>query len=171
MRKNPTSKLIATTMPFRNPPLLRARKKLELRKNTTVTFAKPSYQGRHQRRAPPRSCCHSTDPRRSDIVIKTALDPDQLQAFIIFPEPAESPTKTHFIIADAPAVLAHAERGEDQITNQNAINNYFIGLRAANIPDFRANINTILDELLETRLDYYPEDHILAFPPLLLRVD
>ncbi|RAK80268.1 pyridoxal phosphate-dependent decarboxylase family protein [Aspergillus fijiensis CBS 313.89] len=66
-------------------------------------------------------------------------------------------------MADAPPVLAHAERGEDQITNQNVINNYFIGPRAANMPDFRANINTILDELLETRLDYYPEDHSQKF--------
>lgn len=57
-------------------------------------------------------------------------------------------------------VTAHAEHGEDQITDQNVINNYFIGPRASNMPDFRANINTVLDELLETRLDYYPEDHV-----------
>lgn len=56
---------------------------------------------------------------------------------------------------------AHAERGEDQFTDQNIINNYFIGPRASNLPDFRANVNTVLDELLETRLDYYPEDNVL----------
>ncbi|OQE32687.1 hypothetical protein PENFLA_c001G03350 [Penicillium flavigenum] len=58
---------------------------------------------------------------------------------------------------------AHAERGEDRIIDQNVINNYFIGPRASNMPDFRANINTVLDELLETRLGYYPEDNILFF--------
>lgn len=63
-------------------------------------------------------------------------------------------------------LAAHAETGEDQITNQNVINNYFIGPRASNMPDFRANINTILDELLETRLDYYPEDNVhFPYPP------
>ncbi|KAI9932016.1 hypothetical protein ASPWEDRAFT_68450 [Aspergillus wentii DTO 134E9] len=61
------------------------------------------------------------------------------------------------------AVRAHANNGEDQITNQNVINNYFIGPRASNMPDFRANINTVLDELLETRLDYYPEDNNQKF--------
>ncbi|RAH78646.1 pyridoxal-dependent decarboxylase domain protein [Aspergillus japonicus CBS 114.51] len=66
-------------------------------------------------------------------------------------------------MAAVPPAPAHAERGEDQITNQNVINNYFIGPRAANMPDFRANINAILDELLETRLDYYPEDNNQKF--------
>lgn len=47
----------------------------------------------------------------------------------------------------------------------NVINNYFIGPKGSNLPDFRANINTILDELLEARLNYYPEDNVL-FPPL-----
>jgi hypothetical protein len=61
------------------------------------------------------------------------------------------------------SLTAHAERGEDQITDQNIINNYFIGPRGANMPDFRANINTVLDEMLETRLDYYPEDNVLLF--------
>lgn len=42
----------------------------------------------------------------------------------------------------------------------NIIHSYFIGPKAANLPDFRANINTILDELQETRLDYYPEDNV-----------
>lgn len=58
---------------------------------------------------------------------------------------------------------AHSDGGEDRITDQNVINNYFIGPRASNMPDFRANINTVLDELLETRLDYYPEDNVLLF--------
>ncbi|GAO18709.1 hypothetical protein UVI_02053150 [Ustilaginoidea virens] len=35
---------------------------------------------------------------------------------------------------------------------------FFIGPKASNLPDFRANINTILDELLEARLNYFPED-------------
>ncbi|CAG7948880.1 unnamed protein product [Penicillium nalgiovense] len=58
---------------------------------------------------------------------------------------------------------AHSDGGEDRITDQNVINNYFIGPRASNMPDFRANINTVLDELLETRLDYYPEDNDQKF--------
>ncbi|KAK7420377.1 hypothetical protein QQX98_002800 [Neonectria punicea] len=41
----------------------------------------------------------------------------------------------------------------------NATHSYFIGPKGANLPDFRANINTILDELLEARQNYYPEDH------------
>ncbi|KAI9370253.1 pyridoxal phosphate-dependent transferase [Aspergillus egyptiacus] len=45
----------------------------------------------------------------------------------------------------------------------NVINNYFIGPKASNLPDFRANINTILDELLEARLNYYPEDNDRKF--------
>ncbi|KAF7591349.1 hypothetical protein BBP40_001627 [Aspergillus hancockii] len=40
----------------------------------------------------------------------------------------------------------------------NIINSFFIGPKGANLPDFRANINTILDELLEARLNYMPED-------------
>ncbi|KPM44453.1 hypothetical protein AK830_g2118 [Neonectria ditissima] len=40
----------------------------------------------------------------------------------------------------------------------NATHSYFIGPKGANLPDFRANINTILDELLEARQNYYPED-------------
>lgn len=69
------------------------------------------------------------------------------------------------------SATAHAEAGDDQITNQHVINNYFIGPRASNMPDFRANINTILDELLETRLDYYPEDNVLpTSPPLLCQL-
>ncbi|KAK2767766.1 hypothetical protein FQN54_003925 [Arachnomyces sp. PD_36] len=45
----------------------------------------------------------------------------------------------------------------------NIINAYFIGPKAANLPDFRANINTILDELLETRLDCFPQDNVKRF--------
>ncbi|KAK9439934.1 pyridoxal-dependent decarboxylase domain protein [Metarhizium brunneum] len=41
---------------------------------------------------------------------------------------------------------------------QNAVLSYFIGPKGSNLPDFRANINTILDELLEARLNYFPED-------------
>jgi hypothetical protein len=44
----------------------------------------------------------------------------------------------------------------------NIISSFFIGPKGANLPDFRANINTILDELLETRLDYMPEDTVCA---------
>lgn len=44
----------------------------------------------------------------------------------------------------------------------NIVNSYFIGPKAANLPDFRVNINTILDELQETRLDYYPEDNVCS---------
>ncbi|KAJ5553355.1 PLP-dependent transferase [Penicillium frequentans] len=63
------------------------------------------------------------------------------------------------------SLTAHAECGEDQITDQNVINNYFIGPRASNLPDFRANINTVLDELLETRQDYFPQDNNRKFIP------
>lgn len=44
----------------------------------------------------------------------------------------------------------------------NATHAYFIGPKGANLPDFRANINTILDELLEARQSYYPEDKVSA---------
>lgn len=47
--------------------------------------------------------------------------------------------------------------GKDQF---NVINSYFIGPKGANLPDFRANINTILDELLEARLNYWPSDNV-----------
>ncbi|KAF4124797.1 Glutamate or tyrosine decarboxylase or a related PLP-dependent protein [Geosmithia morbida] len=40
----------------------------------------------------------------------------------------------------------------------SAIHSYFIGPKGANLPDFRANINTVLDELLEARQNYYPSD-------------
>ncbi|KAJ4254500.1 hypothetical protein NW762_010099 [Fusarium torreyae] len=35
---------------------------------------------------------------------------------------------------------------------------HFIGPKGSNLPDFRANINTILDELLVARQSYHPED-------------
>ncbi|KAH6884277.1 pyridoxal phosphate-dependent transferase [Thelonectria olida] len=41
----------------------------------------------------------------------------------------------------------------------NAVHSFFIGPKGSNLPDFRANINAILDELLEARQNYYPEDH------------
>jgi hypothetical protein len=37
---------------------------------------------------------------------------------------------------------------------------YFIGPKAANLPDFRANVNIVLDELLETRQRYFPNDAV-----------
>ncbi|RBR06154.1 uncharacterized protein FIESC28_11169 [Fusarium coffeatum] len=40
----------------------------------------------------------------------------------------------------------------------DAVHAYFIGPKGTNLPDFRANINTILDELLVARQSYYPED-------------
>ncbi|KAF9780383.1 hypothetical protein IL306_000266 [Fusarium sp. DS 682] len=40
----------------------------------------------------------------------------------------------------------------------DAVHAYFIGPKGANLPDFRANINTILDELLAARQNYHPED-------------
>ncbi|KAM0351848.1 hypothetical protein ACHAPU_002361 [Fusarium lateritium] len=40
----------------------------------------------------------------------------------------------------------------------DAVHAYFIGPKGSNLPDFRANINTILDELLAARQSYYPED-------------
>jgi hypothetical protein len=42
----------------------------------------------------------------------------------------------------------------------DAVHAYFIGPKASNLPDFRANINTILDELLAARQSYYPEDQV-----------
>ncbi|KAF7179940.1 hypothetical protein CNMCM7691_008992 [Aspergillus felis] len=47
---------------------------------------------------------------------------------------------------------------EEKDKEFDRINAFFIGPKGANLPDFRANINTILDELLETRLDYMPND-------------
>jgi hypothetical protein len=38
---------------------------------------------------------------------------------------------------------------------------HFIGPKGANLPDFRANINTILDELLVARQSYQPEDQVI----------
>lgn len=43
----------------------------------------------------------------------------------------------------------------------DATHAYFIGPKGDNLPDFRANINTILDELLVARQSYYPEDQVL----------
>ncbi|KAJ4139760.1 hypothetical protein NW768_001104 [Fusarium equiseti] len=40
----------------------------------------------------------------------------------------------------------------------DAVHAYFIGPKGTNLPDFRANVNTILDELLVARQSYYPED-------------
>ncbi|KAF5641537.1 L-tyrosine decarboxylase [Fusarium sp. NRRL 52700] len=37
---------------------------------------------------------------------------------------------------------------------------YFIGPNGSNMPEFRANINTILDELLTARQSYYPDDQL-----------
>ncbi|GFF55682.1 L-2,4-diaminobutyrate decarboxylase [Aspergillus udagawae] len=45
----------------------------------------------------------------------------------------------------------------------HAINSYFIGPKAANLPDFRANVNIVLGELLETRQRYFPND--ADYPP------
>lgn len=42
----------------------------------------------------------------------------------------------------------------------DATHAYFIGPKGSNLPDFRANINTILDELLAARQSYYPEDQV-----------
>jgi hypothetical protein len=96
--------------------------------------------------------------------------PPRFQTFLPFsifsPEQETSEKKKRSIMSGSDITLtAHAERGQDQITDQNVINNYFIGPRASNLPDFRANINTVLDELLETRLDYYPEDNVLLSLP------
>lgn len=52
-----------------------------------------------------------------------------------------------------------AENREEEF---NATHSYFIGPKGANLPDFRANINTILDELLEARQNYYPEDQVIS---------
>ncbi|KAK6346656.1 hypothetical protein TWF696_006775 [Orbilia brochopaga] len=41
----------------------------------------------------------------------------------------------------------------------DAVHSYFIGPKGVNLPDFRANINTILDELLEARWNYFPADN------------
>ncbi|KAJ6259313.1 pyridoxal-dependent decarboxylase domain protein [Drechslerella dactyloides] len=50
-----------------------------------------------------------------------------------------------------------AENGD--VDAYDAIHSYFIGPKGVNMPDFRANINTILDELLEARWQYFPEDN------------
>lgn len=46
------------------------------------------------------------------------------------------------------------------VAKYNAVHSYFIGPKGANMPDFRANINAILDELLDARLSYYPDDKV-----------
>ena len=48
----------------------------------------------------------------------------------------------------------------------NTIHLYFIGPKGSNMPDFRANVNTVLDELLEARLNYWLEDKVLFVIPL-----
>ncbi|KAF5966170.1 L-tyrosine decarboxylase, partial [Fusarium bulbicola] len=46
----------------------------------------------------------------------------------------------------------------------DAVHAYFIGPKGSNLPDFRANINTILDELLAARQAYHPEDQVSTLP-------
>lgn len=46
----------------------------------------------------------------------------------------------------------------------DAVHAYFIGPKGSNLPDFRANINTILDELLAARQSYYPQDQVSSIP-------
>ncbi|KAE8153195.1 PLP-dependent transferase [Aspergillus avenaceus] len=43
--------------------------------------------------------------------------------------------------------------------NTDIINSFFIGPKGSNLADFRANINIIIDELLEARLSYFPQDN------------
>lgn len=47
---------------------------------------------------------------------------------------------------------------DERSAEYKAIHSFFIGPKGSNMPDFRANINTILDELLEARQSYYPND-------------
>jgi hypothetical protein len=50
--------------------------------------------------------------------------------------------------------------GEVRQEEFDEVHAYFIGPKGTNLPDFRANINTILDELLAARQSYYPQDQV-----------
>lgn len=54
------------------------------------------------------------------------------------------------------------EMSEQDLTHQ-AISAYFIGPKAENLNLFQENIKTILDELKDARLKYFPEDGVSAF--------
>lgn len=57
-----------------------------------------------------------------------------------------------------------AEEAKD--TTHEVISSYFIGPRAENLPQFRENITTILDELQLARKNYFEQDVVsLSFLP------
>ncbi|KAI6764322.1 hypothetical protein HG530_008111 [Fusarium avenaceum] len=51
-----------------------------------------------------------------------------------------------------------AEHEHERHEEFDEVHAHFIGPKGANLPDFRANINTILDELLVARQSYQPDD-------------
>lgn len=55
----------------------------------------------------------------------------------------------------------HAEHEHERHEDFDEVHAHFIGPKGANLPDFRANINTILDELLVARQSYQPEDQVI----------
>ena len=74
---------------------------------------------------------------------------------------------TYYLMVQKPQVKSTMSNKDHKVEEElpeefNATHSYFIGPKGANLPDFRANINTILDELLEARQNYYPDDHVIS---------
>ena len=59
-------------------------------------------------------------------------------------------------------VYSHKSAHED--VSHQAISSYFIGPQAENMPYFKDNITTILDELVAARLKYFPQDGVNLSP-------
>lgn len=53
-----------------------------------------------------------------------------------------------------------------QDISHQAISAYFIGPKAENLDLFRENIKTILDELEDARLKYFPDDGVCTLSSL-----
>ncbi|QMW46871.1 hypothetical protein G4B11_010350, partial [Aspergillus flavus] len=50
------------------------------------------------------------------------------------------------------------DNSEESLSNHDIISSYFIGPKSENMPEFKANINAILDEIVKTRDGYQPDD-------------
>ena len=46
----------------------------------------------------------------------------------------------------------------------NVISSYFIGPKSENMDDFRKNISAILDQIVQTRSEYQPDDDVRSSP-------
>ncbi|KOC16826.1 pyridoxal-dependent decarboxylase domain protein [Aspergillus flavus AF70] len=51
-----------------------------------------------------------------------------------------------------------ADNSDESLSNHDIISSYFIGPKSENMPEFKTNINTILDEIVKTRDGYQPDD-------------